>query len=95
MADGPRLGSTLCRVREFKRLGPEPGEVLAVNGGEALAMARRYGSQGSGLSAPGASRPVPGATPWAGEADSISASMSPSFEAGKALRDPVNAGHRS
>ena len=37
MADGPRLGSTLRRVREFKRLGRVLDEVSGVNGGEALA----------------------------------------------------------
>ena len=37
MADGPRLGSTLSREREFNRLGRVLDEVWAVNGGEALA----------------------------------------------------------
>ena len=37
MADGPRLGSTLRRVREFNRLGRILDEVSAVNGGEAMA----------------------------------------------------------
>ena len=37
MEDGPRLGSTLRRVREFKRLGRVLDEVSAVKGGEALA----------------------------------------------------------
>ena len=37
MEDSPRPGSTLCRVREFNRLGWVLDEVWAVNGGEALA----------------------------------------------------------
>ena len=37
MEDSLRLGSTLCHVREFNRLDRVLDEVLAVNGGEALA----------------------------------------------------------
>ena len=58
-------------------------------------MARKYGSRGSGLSAPGTGRARTGRTPRTGEAISISASVSLTFKPEKALRDAVNAGRRS
>ena len=60
--------------------------------GEALAMATTCGSRVLGHSASRAGRPGPGATPRTGEAVSISASTSPTFKAGKTLKDTVNAG---
>ena len=64
--------------------------------GEALANGRGgAGSRASGRSLPRPGRPAPAANPQTGEAISISASKSPSFKAGKALRDAVNADRRS
>ena len=58
-------------------------------------MARRYGSQGFGTFGT-RSRPArTGRTPGPAEVVSISASVSPSLKAEKALRDAVNAGRRS
>ena len=79
MADGPRLGSTLCREREFNRLGRVLDEVLAVNGGEAPANGEEVRIAGVG-SFGTRSRPArTGRTARTGEAVSISASVSPSF----------------
>ena len=62
------------------------GEALA-NGDEAWIAG--FGTFGAG------NRPArTGRNPRTGEAISISASKSPSFKAGKALRDAVNAGGR-
>ena len=95
MADGSRLGSTIHRVREFNRSGRVLDEVLAVNGGEAMANGEEVQIAGIGTFGT-KSRPArTGRTPRTGEAVSISASLSPLFGAGKALRDAVNAGRRS
>ena len=48
MADGPRLGSTLSREREFDRLGRVLDEVSAVIGGEALANSEEVQIAGVG-----------------------------------------------
>ena len=48
MEDGPRLGSTLRREREFDRLGRVLDEVSAVNGGEALANSEEVQIAGLG-----------------------------------------------
>ena len=95
MEDGPRLGSTLRREREFNRLGRVLDKVSAVNGGEALANGEEVRIAGFGTFGT-RSRPArTGRTARTGEAVSILASVSPSLRAGKALRDAVNAGHRS
>ena len=95
MEDRPRLGSTLCREREFNRLGPVLDEVWAVNGGEALANGDEVRIAGVG-SFGTRSRPArTGRNPWAGEAVSISESAPPSLKAGKEVRDTLNAGSRS
>ena len=78
MEHGPRLGSPLRRVREFNRLSRVLDEVWAVNGGEAPADGDEV--QIAGLGTFG-TRSRPARTrrnPWAGEAVSISASVSPS-----------------
>ena len=75
MADGPRLGSTLRRVREFNRLGRLLDEVSAVNGGEALANGEEVRIAGVGTFGT-RSRPArTGRTTRTGEAVSISASF--------------------
>ena len=48
MADGPRLGLTIHRVREINRLGRLLDEVSAVNGGEALASGEEVRIAGFG-----------------------------------------------
>ena len=94
MADGPRLGSTLHRVREFNRSGRVLDEVLAVNGGEAPANGEEVRIAGVGTFSTKSRAARTGRTPRTGEAVSISASVLPFLGAGKALRDAVNAGLR-
>ena len=55
-------------------------------------MARRCGSRVSGPSPPGSGRARTGRNPKTGELILISVSKSPSFKAGKAIRDAVNGG---
>ena len=57
-------------------------------------MARRYGSQGSGPSAPGAGRPVPGAPPGPARRFRYRRRCHRLLGAGTAVRDAVNAGPR-
>ena len=93
---GPRLGSTLCRVREFNRLGPVLDEVWAVNGGEALANGEEVRIAGVGTFGT-RSRPArTGRNPMGRRGGfDIGVGMSPSLRAGKAVRDALNAGSRS
>ena len=95
MADGPRLGSILCRVREFNRLGPVLDEVSALNGGEALANGDEVRIAGFGTLGTRSRSARTGRTARTGEAVSISESPPPSLKVGKALRDAVSAGWRS
>ena len=83
MADGPRLGSTLCRVREFNRLDRVLDEVRAVNGGEDLAMARSTDRRGRELGHQEPAGPYRAHPP--GPARQFRYRRR--FEAGKALRD--------
>ena len=62
--------------------------------GEALANGEEVRIAGFGTFA-ARTRPSTGRNPRTGEAISISASKSPSFKAGKAIRDAVNGGRRS
>ena len=60
--------------------------------GEALANGDEVRIEGFGTFGARTRPTRTGRNPWTGEATSISASKSPAFKAGKALRDAVNAG---
>ena len=95
MADGPRLGSTLCRVREFNRLGRVLDEVRAVNGGEALAMARSTDRRGRDLRHQEPAGPYRAQPHGPARGFRYRRRCHSLVGAGKAVRDALNAGSRS